>query len=417
MTSRKRVVVTGYGAICSLGENTNEIWSAILEKRIGYKIHEFTDSRIKSKFFGFIPPNKNRYSRYPKGLTRRVSEFARLSLVATSEALGMAFGGESPAVVYSPFDCGVIVGTGWGGVDTLNENNNEYKRTEFGSPHTTIQCMNNAGTATISMHYKLRGYQSTPIAACASGNIAIGEAIQVIRRGDAACMIAGGGESMKEQFNVWSVDVLEALSKETVDPIKACCPFNMDRSGFVLSEGAAVLCLEEFESAVRRGAKILAEVSGYGNSTDAFDFTAPAPDAQGRVQAIRRTLRDAGISPEQIDYVNAHGTSTPLNDINESEAIKEALGPWASKVKLSSTKSYTGHLIGAAGAIESVFCIKAIEQNIIPATIHLLKPDPRCDLDYTPNEHVTQAKVDTCLNLSFGFGGANGALIINRVAS
>jgi len=222
---------------------------------------------------------------------------------------------------------------------------------------------------------------------------------------------------LKEQFNVWSGAVLEALRKERIDPMKACCPFGMGRSGFVLSEGAAVICLEEFESALRRGAKIFAEVSGYGNSTDAFDFTAPAPDGQGRVQSMWRTLANAKISPDQIDYVNAHGTSTQLNDYNESQAIKEVLGSWASKVKISSTKSYTGHLIGAAGAIESVVCIKAIEQNIIPATINLNDPDPLCNLDFTPNEHVMQAKVDRCLNLSFGFGGANSGLIINRVVA
>lgn len=417
MASTKRVVVTGYGAICSLGENSSEIWSNILDKKIGYRIHEFADKRIKAKFYGFMDTNKSRYKGYPKGLIRRLPEFARLSLVAASEAVTMAFSGVSPSDIYSPFDCGVIVGTGWGGMDTVNENNNEYVRTQFGGPYTTIQSMNNAGTAGISMHFKLRGYQSTPIAACASGGIAIGEALQVIRRGDALCMLAGGSESLKEQFNVWSVDVLEALSKEPTDPVKACCPFGMGRSGFVLSEGAAVLCLEEFESAVRRGAKIFAEVSGYGNSTDAFDFTAPAPDAQGRVQSMRRTLASAGILPDEIDYVNAHGTSTQLNDYNESQSIKEALGSWASKVKISSTKSYTGHLIGAAGAIESIFCIKAIEQNVIPATINLTEPDPLCDLDFTPNEHVMQAKIDRCLNLSFGFGGANSGLIINRVVS
>lgn len=416
MEARRRVVVTGYGAICSLGESSAEIWSNVLEKKIGYGLHELPDKRIKARFFGFMAPRKGRYNGYPRGLMRRMSEFARLALVAAREAVVMAFPGTSPAAVYSPFDCGVIIGTGWGGLDSANENNAEYLRTGYGDSHSTIISMNNAATALTSMYYKLRGIQSTPVAACASGGIAIGEAVEVIRRGHATCMLAGGSESLKEQFNVWSIDVLDALSKEAVDPEKACCPFSLDRSGFILSEGAAVLCLEELESAVRRGATILAEVSGYGNSTDAHDFTAPAPDGQGRVQAMRRALASAGRTPEQIDYINAHGTSTPLNDENETKAIKEVFGVRAPRVKVSSTKSYTGHLIGAAGAMESVLCVKAIEHNIVPATIHLNRPDPSCDLDYTPNEHFTGGRIDSCLNLSFGFGGSNSALVINRVA-
>jgi 3-oxoacyl-[acyl-carrier-protein] synthase II len=276
--------------------------------------------------------------------------------------------------------------------------------------------MPSLGTAAVSMQFGLRGYQTTPVAACASGAIAIGEAVEAIRRGDAKMMVAGGSESLREIFNIWSIDVLEALSMEQSDVTRACCPFSQHRSGFVLSEGAAVVCLEDFDSAVARGARILAEITGYGNASDAHDYTAPAPDALGRIRAMKRAIDVAGIRPEEIDYVNAHGTSTQLNDLNESFAIKEVLGPRAAGVRVSSTKSYTGHLIGAAGAIETIFCVKAITERTVPATIHLTHPDPKCaGLDYTPNEHVFDAKVDTCLKLSFGFGGANAALVIKRV--
>ena len=411
---RKKVVVTGLGAICSLGENSTQIWQSILDRRIGYRVHEPEDKHVKAKFFGFLEPKKDRFQKFPRGLVRRISEFGRLALLAADEALAMSFGAASPTKTYSPFDCGVIIGTGWGGLDSANANHSEYLRTEFGSSHSTIMSMNNVGTATVSMHFGLKGYQSTPVAACASGAISIGEAAEAIRRGDAKCMVAGGSESLREIFNIWSIDVLEALTPEPSDPARACCPFDSRRSGFVLSEGAAVLCLEDYDTAVARGAKILAEISGYGNASDAHDFTAPAPDGGGRIQAIKRALANARIDPERIDYVNAHGTSTQLNDLSESNAIKETLGKWAHQTRISSTKSYTGHLIGAAGAIESIFCVKAIEQGVIPATLHLTDPDPRCDLNYTPNEHVA-AKVDVCLNLSFGFGGANAALVINRI--
>ena len=410
---RRRVAITGYGAICSLGENSSEIWEAIMAYRVGYRRHEPSDSSIRARFFGFLDSRADRYRHLPRTLLRRLPEYARLAMVSAHEAVEMAFGG-SPTRAYDPFQCGVAIGTGWGGLDSANCNSNDYRVTKLASSHSTIMSMNNVATAALSMHYKLRGYQTTPVAACASGAIAIGEAIHAIQRGDVRCMLAGGSESLREAFNVWSIDILEALTREPHDPQLACCPFNLGRSGFVLSEGAAVLCLEDLESARERGAQVLAELSGYGNYSDGHDFTAPVPDALGRVHVIRRALENAGRAPSEIDYINAHGTSTPLNDVNESQAIKAAFGEAARKVHISSTKSYTGHLIGAAGAIETLFCTKAIENQVVPATLHLTNPDPACDLDYTPNEHLTDARVNTCMNLSFGFGGANAALVIER---
>jgi 3-oxoacyl-[acyl-carrier-protein] synthase II len=307
------------------------------------------------------------------------------------------------------------MGTGWGGLDTANMNNTEYRQTTFVSSYSTVMSMNNVATGAVSMFFKLRGHQSTAIAACASGAIAIGDAAELIRSGRARFMLAGGSESLREQLNVYCIDLIGALSKEQHDPTRACCPFSKARSGFVLSEGAAVLCLEEYESARARGACILGEITGYGNFSDAYDLTAPAPDRQARVRTIQTALADARLEPRDIHYVNAHGTSTPLNDINESEALKEAFGDDAYRVPISSTKSYTGHLIGAAGALESLLCLKVIASGIIPATVNLHEPDPECDLDYTPNEH-RRATVRRCLNLSFGFGGANAALIIEEAS-
>ena len=414
MNGRKRVVVTGYGAVTSLGETADEVWGAILAKRLGYRVTATAEEKAQAKFFGFLEPNRRRLEGLPRSLLKAMPEYARHALVAARQAVRMAFpDGQALDTAYSPFDCGVIVGTGWGGLDTANANNNDYRQTGFATSYSTVMSMNNVATGALSMFFKLRGHQSTPVAACAAGAIAIGDAADLIRAGRARLMLAGGSESLREQLNVDCIDLIGALSKEQSDPTLACCPFSKARSGFVLSEGAAVLCLEEYESARARGARILGEVTGYGNFSDAHDLTAPAPDRQARVRAIQAALADARLEPRDIHYVNAHGTSTPLNDYNESEALKEAMGEQAYRVPVSSTKSYTGHLIGAAGALESLFCLKVIASGIIPATANLHEPDPECDLDYVPNEH-RRAHVRRCLNLSFGFGGANASLILRR---
>jgi 3-oxoacyl-[acyl-carrier-protein] synthase II len=416
MNGRKRVVVTGYGAVTSLGENSAEVWDAILARRLGYRVTLTGEEKVHARFFGFLEPNPRRHKGLPKSLLKALPEYARNALVAAREAVGMAFGdGRMPEAAYSPFDCGVLVGTGWGGLDTANMNNNDYRQTGFATSYSTVMSMTNVATAAVSMRYKLRGYQSTPIAACASGAIAIGDAAEVIRSGRAKMMLAGGSESLREQLNVYCIDLIGALSKEQSDPTKACCPFSKARTGFVLSEGAAILCLEEYESARARGARILGEITGYGNFSDAYDLTAPAPDREARVRTIKAALADARLEPRDLHYVNAHGTSTPLNDYNESESLKDALGEQAYRLPVSSTKSYTGHLIGAAGALESLICLKVIASGVVPATANLNEPDPECDLDYVPNEH-RRASVRRCLNLSFGFGGANAALVIEEAA-
>ncbi|HET6347119.1 MAG TPA: beta-ketoacyl-[acyl-carrier-protein] synthase family protein [Myxococcota bacterium] len=416
--SARRVVITGVGALSSMGGTVPEIWQGILDQRVGYHPLDFPHPGIKARFFGTLTdeaPVNARLKALPRGLVRMLGRFARYGLLAGLEATQQAFGAHTPVGVYPADACGVMIGTGWGGIDTTTVNGEQFSKGGTTSPFASLMSMNNAATAALSLHMGLRGYQGTPVAACASGAIAIGEAAEVIRHGRARCMLAGGSESLKELMNIWSIDILEALSRERQDVRKACCPFSLDRTGFVLSEGAAVVCLEDLDGAVARGAPILAEIAGYGNFSDAHDFTAPAPGNEGRVRTIAYALAQAGLTPAAIGYVNAHGTSTPLNDVGEVEALKIALGDAMPGIPTSSTKSYTGHLIGAAGALETIVCVKVLETGVLPATLHLDRPDPACDIDLIPHDHRSGVQVDACLNLSFGFGGANAALVVGRV--
>ncbi|MCL9641226.1 beta-ketoacyl-[acyl-carrier-protein] synthase family protein [Rahnella bonaserana] len=409
----RRVVVTGYGAVTPLGMNSAESWAAIMDYTPGYRYCDKSAAGIKSRFYGLIDHEPS-LKGVPAAIRRRLPRYARLTLASAREAMQMAFGGDKPEQFYDLRHCGVIMGTGWAGQDETQLHYEDYLRTGMGSPFGCFFSMPNSATAAVSLLWGLRGYQNTPVAACATGTIAVGDAFELIRSGRASMMLAGAGESLRSDSAVWNIDVLGALASEQEEITRACCPFSLHRNGFVLSEGAAVLCLEERESALARGANILGEILGYGNFSDAFDFTAPAGDKIARVQTIRHALEQAGIAASDLDYINAHGTSTPLNDLNETEAIKIALGETvAYATPCSSTKSYTGHLIAAAGSFESIVCLQALEHQIMPATCHLDAPDPACDLDYVPNVH-RPALLNTTLNLSFGFGGANAALVIGR---
>lgn len=408
----RRVVVTGYGAVTPLGTNASECWDAIMDHQLGYRYYDKSAIGIRSHFYGLIDAEPTLKS-VPAAIRRRLPRFARLALYSAKEAMNMAFGDEHPETHYDPLDCGVIMGTGWAGQDETQVHYEGFLSSGFGSPFGCFFSMPSVATAACSMLWGLRGYQNSPIAACATGTIAIGDAFEVIRSGRAKMMLAGAGESLCADASVWNVDVLGALTQEPKDITKACCPFSLDRNGFVLSEGAAVLCLEERESALARGARILGEIKGYGNFSDAFDFTAPADDKIARVKTIQRAMSQAGIEACDIDYINAHGTSTQLNDLNETQSIKQALGDAAYGIPCSSTKSYTGHLIAAAGSLESIICLQVLEHQIMPATCHLKHADPQCDLDYIPEGHRA-AQVQNTLNLSFGFGGANAALVIAR---
>ncbi|WP_058910647.1 beta-ketoacyl-[acyl-carrier-protein] synthase family protein [Entomohabitans teleogrylli] len=409
-----RVVVTGYGAVTPLGATAAESWQAIMDYREGYRYVDKTANNINTHFLGQID-NEPSLKGVPAVIRRRLPRHARLALGAAREAMAMAFGDGQPQESYDPLMCGVIMGTGWAGLDENYDAVAEFEQTGVSSPFNCFFSMPNVTTAACSQLWNLRGYQNTPVAACATGTIAIGDAYQAIRHGRASMMLAGAGESLNSNCAVWNIDVLGALSRETDDPARASCPFSLQRSGFVLSEGGAVLCLEERDSAIARGAPIIGEITGYANFSDAFDFTSPAEDCVARVRTIRQALGDAGLQPEDLDYINAHGTSTPLNDVNESQSLKTALGEAAYRIPVSSTKSYSGHLIAAAGSFESIVCLQAMAAGIMPATAHLTQPDPQCDLDYIAEGH-RRGEIRRALNLSFGFGGANAALVLERPA-
>ncbi|AEF47146.1 Beta-ketoacyl-acyl-carrier-protein synthase II [Serratia sp. AS12] len=411
---QRRVVVTGYGAVTALGTNAQQNWQAIMAYRLAYRYHDKSAAGIRSRFFALMdeePPLEG----MSRATLRRLPRFARLALAAATEAIDMAFSSTStgPAHFYPSLDCGAIIGSGWGGQDEILVNNVDYQHSGLGRLFGGFHAMPNIATAICSQRWLLRGYQSSPSAACATGSIAIGEAFEIIRSGRATMMLAGAAESLRNNGAIWNMDVLRVLSNEQQDITKASCPFSRARNGFVLAEGAAVLCLEERDAALARGATILGEIKGYGNYSDAFDLTAPADDKQARVKTMQQALAQAGLGSHEIDYINAHGTSTPLNDLNETEAIKLALGADAYRIPLSSTKSYTGHLIAASGSYESILCLQALQQQVIPGTCHLNEADPACDLDYVSEGHRS-GDLRHVMNLSFGFGGANAALVFGK---
>ncbi|WP_253380175.1 beta-ketoacyl-[acyl-carrier-protein] synthase family protein [unidentified bacterial endosymbiont] len=408
----RRVVVTGYGAVTPLGMSAAQSWQSIMDYRLGYQKHNLSAAGIHSCFYGELE-NEPEIRFVPASIRRRLPRFARLSMAAAKEAIEQAFGDGHPQDYYPDTACGAIIGTGWAGQDESIANHDQYRDTGLGSTFGCIFSMPNVATAACSQFWGLRGYQNTPVAACATGTIAIGDAFEAIRSGRASMMLAGGGESLRSNTSIWNIDILRALSREQEDITRACCPFSLNRSGFVLSEGAAVVCLEERESAIARGATLLGEIVGYGNFSDATDFTAPADDKLARVATIAFALQQAGIAHDDVDYINAHGTSTQLNDKNACEAIKLAFGDAAYRIPVSSTKSYSGHLIAAAGSFETIVCLQAIRHGTVPATHHLSSADPQCDLDFVAEGH-RQATLTYALNLSFGFGGANAALVLRR---
>ncbi|HEX4420081.1 MAG TPA: beta-ketoacyl-[acyl-carrier-protein] synthase family protein [Kofleriaceae bacterium] len=411
----RKVVITGLGSLSTLGSSASELWQSIMDKKVAYKAVPQADPKIKAKFFALLDEDSHRLDGFSKRNTKGLPLFARNALYSARQALRQAFGDDfAIEQLGDPFRRGVIMGTGWGGYDEGNANCMDYHRTSNASSFSTIQNMGSVATAAVTMSWAFRGYQNTTVAACASGSIAIGDAFNVIRRGDADLMLAGGSESLKDTFNIWSIDIIGALSQEQSDIRKACCPFSMDRNGFILAEGASCVVLEDLESARKRGATILGEVVGYGNFSDAANLTAPAADLLARVHCIKQCLTQAEIEPDQIDYINAHGTSTQLNDLNETQSLKAALGNAAYEIPISSTKSYTGHQIGAAGAVETAICMKAFEHRTLPGTLHLDNPDPACDLNYLPNEHHRPERLNYALNLSFGFGGTNSVLLFKN---
>lgn len=408
----RRVVVTGMGAVSPLGLDVPALWQGIREARSG--IGPITlcdasnlDSRIAGEVRGFDP-----YNYMDRKEVRRNDRFIHLAIAAATEALRTA---ELSIAPENADAIGVIIGSGIGGITTLAEGvvTLQERGPSRISPFLVPAMITNMAAGQVSMMFGLKGPNYCPTSACASGAHAIGEAAEIIRRGWAVAMVAGGSEAPITPIGIASFASAKAISTRNDDPAGASRPFDADRNGFVLAEGGAVLVLEDLEFARARGARILAELVGYGLSADAYHITQPPPGGEGALRSMRAALQHAGLSPDDIDYINAHGTSTPAGDIAETEAIKRLLGERAYRVPVSSSKSQFGHLLGAAGAIEAIVSILAIQEGLLPPTINYTTPDPQCDLDYVPNTPRT-ARVDVVLSNSFGFGGHNVSLIFRR---
>lgn len=408
----RRIVVTGMGAVSPLGLDVPALWQGIREARSG--IGPITlcdasnlDSRIAGEVRGFDPHNY-----MDRKEIRRNDRFIHLAIAAATEALRTA---ELPITPENADSIGVIIGSGIGGITTLAEGiaTLQERGPSRVSPFLVPAMITNMAAGQVSMMFGLKGPNYCPTSACASGAHAIGEAAEIIRRGWAVAMVAGGSEAPITPIGIASFASAKAISTRNDDPAGASRPFDADRDGFVLAEGGAVLVLEDLEFARARGARILAELVGYGLSADAYHITQPAPGGEGALRSMRAALRHAGLSPDDIDYINAHGTSTPAGDIAETEAIKRLLGERAYRVPVSSSKSQFGHLLGAAGSIEAIVSILAIQEGLLPPTINYTTPDPQCDLDYVPNT-PRPARVDVVLSNSFGFGGHNVSLIFRR---
>ena len=410
MQEKIRVVVTGIGAICSVGNDIPTIWKNVVEGRPNVKkITSFDTSKLNTHIIAPIE-NFDPGEIVGKRIVRRYGRYVSHAVAVAKMA--MADSHLDPATV-DPTRAGVIIGSAVGGINALLDGYDTLR--EKGprriSPFTVPAILVDTAPGLIAIDYGFRGKNFGVVGACASGNYGIGEAYKTIIQDEADVMITGGVELGFHEFTVAAFDRTGALSSRNDDPNRASRPFDRDRDGFLLSEGAAILILERLDHALARGAKIYGEILGYSATADAYHITAPREDSLGAIEAIRKALADAGLRPEDIDYINAHGTSTRLNDAAETKAIKEAFGDYAYEVPISSTKSVTGHLLGAAGAIETIFSLLAIRDGIIPPTINYENPDPECDLDYTPNI-ARPAKLKYAISNSFGFGGHNSALVV-----
>ncbi|MCS6940688.1 MAG: beta-ketoacyl-ACP synthase II [Roseiflexaceae bacterium] len=408
----RRVVVTGMGAVSPLGLDVPSLWQGIREARSGIGPITLCDasnleSRIAGEVRGFDPLNY-----MDRKEVRRNDRFIHLAIAAASEALRTA---ELTVTPENADSIGVIIGSGIGGITTLAEGviTLQERGPSRISPFLVPAMITNMAAGQVSMMFGLKGPNYCPTSACASAAHAIGEAAEIIRRGWASAVVAGGSEAPITPIGIASFASAKAISTRNDDPAGASRPFDADRDGFVLAEGGAMLVLEDLDFARARGARILAELVGYGLSADAYHITQPAPGGEGALRSMRAALKHAGLSPDDIDYINAHGTSTPAGDIAETEAIKRLLGERAYRVPVSSSKSQFGHLLGAAGAIEAIVTILAIQENLLPPTINYTTPDPQCDLDYVPNA-ARPARIDVALSNSFGFGGHNVSLIFKR---
>ncbi len=408
----KRVVVTGIGVVTPVGNNLDEFWNNLTAGKSGVgPITRFDTEGYTSKIAAEVK-DFDATEFIDRKEARRMDRFCQYALAATAMALDKA--GLNPGKINRD-RCGVILGSGVGGIETLEQQHKVLLERGPGriSPFFIPMMISNMGSAQIAIAYRLKGFNITTTSACASSANAIGDAFKIIQRGQAEMIITGGTEAPITPLAVAGFCSMKALSTRNDDPAGASRPFDAERDGFVIAEGAVILVLEEMGHALSRGADIMAEVTGYGASCDAYHVAAPDPEGAGASLAMRMALADAGIEPERVDYINAHGTSTPLGDKLETKAIKEVFGKHAYRLAVSSTKSMTGHLLGAAGGLEAAACVLAIQKGVIPPTINMENPDPECDLDYVPNT-ARKADVGAAITNSFGFGGHNATLVFER---
>jgi len=412
----RRVVVTGMGALTPVGNDVPSFWDGLVSGRSGIgPITLFDPSKVPSRVGGEIK-GFDADTVMPKKEVRRNDRYVHYAWAATAEGLrdaGLPIPIEDEALAWRT---GAIIGSGIGGINTMIRDVVEatVEGIERIGPFLVTALIPDMAAGYVAIYANARGPNYATVSACSSANHAIGDALNIIRRGEADVMIAGGAEAGIGEIPVAAFSAMRALStKRNHDPEKASRPFDADRDGFVMGDGAGVLVLEALEHARSRGAKIHAEVVGYGATDDASHITLPAPGGRGAVESMRVAIADAGLTTEDIDYINAHGTSTPPNDRSETAAIKTLFGERAYRIPISSTKSMTGHLMGAGGGIEAIACIRAIQTGVVPPTINQENPDPECDLDYVPNE-ARSAEVSVAMSNSFGFGGHNATLVFRR---
>ena len=409
---RRRVVVTGMGLVIPTGIGVETAWKNVCEGKSGIGLlTRFDTNGFETKIAGEVKDfNPELY--IDKKEIKRMDLFVQYAIAATKEAL------EDAQLNIAPENCeqiGVIVGTGLGGLPTLEK----YHKVllERGpsriSPFFIPMLIANLASGQIAIQFGPKGPNTCVVTACATGAHCIGDAFRTIVYGDAEAMIAGGTEANITPLTIGGFNAMKALSTKNGEPEKACRPFEKNRDGFVVAEGAGIVILEELQFALKRNAKIYGELIGYGYTGDAYHITAPSPDGDGAVRCMRMAIKDAGLKSEEIDYINAHGTSTPLNDLTETIAIKTVFGDYVKKIPISATKSMTGHLLGAAGSTEAIFTILAIRNGIMPPTINYEEPDPQCDLDYVPN--VARRKpLKIAMSNAFGFGGTNATLVFKK---
>ena len=410
---KRRVVITGVGALTPLGNSVSESWSGVIDGKSGIgPITRFDATAFSSRIAGEIK-NFDPLQYVDKKEVRRYDNFAIYALAAAQMAL------EDAALTIGPETAervGVIIGSAIGGINTLEE---EVKTLMTSgprkiSPFAVPAILANLASGHVSMRFGAKGPINCSVTACAAGTSAIGDSYKIIAYGDADAMIAGGVEAAVSPLGVGGFCAMRALSTRNDEPQKASRPFDKGRNGFVIAEGCGVLILEELSSAVKRGARIYAEIIGYGCTSDAFHLAAPPPGHEGAGRSMQVALKDAGLKTTDIDYINAHGTSTPLNDLYESQAIRKLFGEHAQKLLISSTKSMTGHMLGGTGGVEAIFTAKALQEGIIPPTINMEDPDDGCgDLDFVPNVARRQ-EIQTALSNSFGFGGVNAVIVLKK---